>query len=607
MKRQSIVAKRSWASAVLWGLLGGCGHGPPAHSPPAFSRNLDLEGLERAVRFREPSVTVVMSLANQYLASRRFSDGQATFCARAAELPERPLFLALCGLFQARLAPEVPLLRRVAWVNDALGKLDRAALTDGLSRYLRGLVAAELPPRFDRSKQATADLEWMLTQTGAFPSGLRRGAYLGLARLYAGAGQPERSRQMQDHAGGAPDGDAPVLLTNFAITARAGLRFTEPALTEPAPGVFVARGFDFADIAFVPVEGGVVAIDAGTSVANAQAALAAFRKQNTSPLRAVIVTHAHWDHVGGLNAYAGPGVEVIAQAGFAAELAKINAIHVPFHFFFGAATVDNLAVAPTRTIAHRETVTIGGQAFVLHPIRSGETEDALLVSLPDRGVVFVGDAFMPYFGAPFVAEGSPEGFFETVALLRTLHPRLLIHGHAPLTDAFTVDVVEPLAAALQVVHAACLAGLAQGQTLSETLGLNLLPPDLEPHPAAVFPFLLMRENFIKRIYQQRTGYWKADGEGLETFTNGEWGAAIDLVGGGDPAALARAATTLADRGDFGLSLRIAEAGLAVHRGEASLTAVRKRALAGLRFKYQFSPFKFIVYSEMAREELPALR
>jgi hypothetical protein len=71
--------------------------------------------------------------------------------------------------------------------------------------------------------------------------------------------------------------------------------------------------------------------------------------------------------------------------------------------------------------------------------------------------------------------------------------------------------------------------------------------------------------------------------------------------------LARAASTLADRGDFGLSLRIAEAGLAVHRGDAALTAVRKRALAGLRAKYQFSPFKFIVYSDMAGEELPALR
>ena len=67
--------------------------------------------------------------------------------------------------------------------------------------------------------------------------------------------------------------------------------------------------------------------------------------------------------------------------------------------------------------------------------------------------------------------------------------------------------------------------------------------------------------------------------------------------------LARAATSLTDRGDFAMALRIADLGLVAHPSAPSLVAVRKRSLEGWRAKYQLSPFKFIVYSELAGADL----
>jgi len=116
-------------------------------------------------------------------------------------------------------------------------------------------------------------------------------------------------------------------------------------------------------------------------------------------------------------------------------------------------------------------------------------------------------------------------------------------------------------------------------------------------------FLLMRENAIKRLYQQLSGYWKPDREGMEVFTPKEEAAALDLVADGDPERLARAAKSLNERGDFAMALRIAELGLTAHPSTSSLVAVRTRALEGLRTKYQLSPFKFIVYSEAAKAGL----
>jgi hypothetical protein len=247
---------------------------------------------------------------------------------------------------------------------------------------------------------------------------------------------------------------------------------------------------------------------------------------------------------------------------------------------------------------------VGGTHFDLYPSHGGETDDALIIHLPERGVTFVGDAFMPYFGAPLLGEGSVEGLLATIKLVRSLHPSLLVHGHPPLSDNFPIAVLPALEEAVSGLYGDTLAGLRAGRPLADALGRNLMPASLAPHPDAVLPYVLMRENLVKRVYQQRTGYWKTDGEGIEVFSSAEQAAALDLVAGGSADALERAVAVLIERGDFALALRVADLALARHPRHADLVAGRSRALTGLRLKNQFNPFKFIVYSELQNAELP---
>lgn len=595
-------SSRGVLSGVVALLLVAAGCGRPAL--PSLTRNLDLEGFEQAVRFKNPATATVAALANQYLATGRDGDGYVYFCERATEVPDRPVFLALCGLFQARMAPTVSLFRRSAWVREAMSRMDRAAAADGLSRYFRGIVSAQLPGRFGRAQQATEDLEWVLSHENEFPPGLRRGAYAGLASAYGKLGKTDAARQAQGRLGGKAGPNAPLLLTAFAVNARDGFRFAAPALVKMAPGVYVAQGYDFADIGFVVTDDQVVAIDAGTSEANARDALVALRKITDKPIRTVILTHGHWDHVGGLRALAGPDTQVIAQARFPEELERANATPFTFRDFFGNATPGLLEVQPTHLVGQVENLLIGGTRLTLYPVHGGETDDALLIQLPDNGTVFVGDAFMPYFGAPFVAEGSVDGLLDTIALLRSLNPRLLIHGHPPLTENFPVSILEPLETSLHVLERDVRRAMKEGIPLTDALARNLVPAELEASPDAVTPFLLMRENAIKRLYAQGTGYWKPDREGIEVFSRREEAAVFDLITNGDAQALVRAATSLADRGDLAMSLKVTDLALVTHPTDTALLGLRTRALEGLRAKYQFSPFKFIVYSELAGEETP---
>src|SRR6266568_3350621 len=69
---------------------------------------------------------------------------------------------------------------------------------------------------------------------------------------------------------------------------------------------------------------------------------------------------------------------------------------------------------------------------------------------------------MPYLGAPFFAEGSPEGLLDTLSFIRDLRPRALIQGHPALTDLFTVDALEGLQIALGALREHVLGGIGRG-------------------------------------------------------------------------------------------------------------------------------------------------
>src|SRR4030095_1466641 len=254
-------------------------------------------------------------------------------------------------------------------------------------------------------------------------------------------------------------------------------------------------------------------------------------------------------------------------------------------------------VRPHHLVREPEALTAGGTRFVLYPAHGGETADALLIHVPERGALFVGDAFMPYLGAPFVAEGSAEGLLETMARIRSLRPRVLVHGHPPLTDIFTVEALPAIEATLRELHQRVRTGVGEGRTLVEILHDNILPASLREHPASVLPYLVMRDNFIKRVYHQSTGYWKPDGEGMEVLAPREWAAALDLLGGHHEDAFVRSVRELAERGDDVLALKLAQLGLVRYPSSETLTALRHRALDSLRLRHQqLRPFKFIIYS-----------
>jgi Alkyl sulfatase dimerisation len=225
------------------------------------------------------------------------------------------------------------------------------------------------------------------------------------------------------------------------------------------------------------------------------------------------------------------------------------------------------------------------------------------VAVP-RGVLFAGDVMMPYLGAPFFAEGSPDGLLDALALIVEIGPRVLVHGHALQTEVFTANTIPGLLAALTELRDQSLAGIGRGLTLTGLLKASVLPEVLREHPAAVGPYLATRDHFVQRLYHQHSGYWQPDGQGLEPYDAADRAAALDLLAGGRPEQFASTARTLLAQRDPGLALEIVNAGLARHPQADELPQLRQQALHRLMERHQLQdPFRFLIYAELAGVEL----
>jgi glyoxylase-like metal-dependent hydrolase (beta-lactamase superfamily II) len=564
----------------------------------------NVESLKVAAGWPGPDRATLVTLATVLAATGQDQEGQRFFEALSASQPDQVLPLTLAGFFQVRAGEDIAA---------GVAKLDEAASRDlGPAQYYRGLALSGLPAEAGHAEQAIADLQFVLAVRDQFPSNMIRAVYHGLAAAYDALGKRDLAEKAAADSGlSAVPANARLQFGGGWTNAADGYHFSQPAIVEVAAGVRAARGYDFADFAFVSTDAGVVAIDAGTAPRRVLAALAD-AGIDAADVSHVILTHAHFDHAGGFAALSGPRTQVIAQANFPSELERQHANVVPFRSFIGEGAgfgggdpdVTPPEIAVGQLITERTEMTIGGTQFVLYPTSGGETGDALMVYLPESGVLFTGDVMMPYLGAPFFAEGSPDGLLEALKLITELEPSVLLQGHTVLTEQFTAEAIPGLLAALTELRDRSLAGIRRGLTLTDLLAARVLPEVLRDHPAAVGPYLATRDHFVQRLHHQQSGYWQPDGQGLEPVGPAERAAALDLLAGGNPDRFASAARTLLAQRDAALALEIVTAGLASHPEHEGLGRLRQQALYQLMERHQLQdPFRFLIYAELAGAEI----
>jgi len=110
----------------------------------------------------------------------------------------------------------------------------------------------------------------------------------------------------------------PSLWRQSQLCARQGL-------FEVTEGIYQVRGLDLSNMTIVEGDRGVIVIDPLISTETAAAALALYRQhRGDRPVTAVIYTHSHGDHFGGVRGVVTGGVPILAPAGFLEHAVEEN-------------------------------------------------------------------------------------------------------------------------------------------------------------------------------------------------------------------------------------------------------------------------------------------
>ena len=165
-----------------------------------------------------------------------------------------------------------------------------------------------------------------------------------------------------------------------------GLRSMLPVQVEEiADGVYWSRSF--ANAGWVVTDDGVVLIDTGGGI-SARLVLAELQKTTDRPVRHIIYTHGHEDHVTGAHLFAQEGTRVIAHEMVPERLRKYELLRqhtnrinsLQFNFDLSAARPTYRY--PDVTYHDTHSFELGGRRFELFHGR-GETDDATVVHVPD--------------------------------------------------------------------------------------------------------------------------------------------------------------------------------------------------------------------------------
>lgn len=229
-----------------------------------------------------------------------------------------------------------------------------------------------------------------------------------------------------------------------------------------------------------------------------------FDEVDDGPIRYIISTQAHNDHVGGVHAFRQQGTVYVAQQNNPMEQAEDHrtrgrmARWARVWFPFSREQIQGLVAerpdlpwhndipTPDLTFDRRLAFTVGSMRFELYG-GAGETTDSAIVWLPEQRVALISNLLgplFPHFPNLNTLRGQKYRFVEpylaSIATLRELRPELLVTGRGePIRGADLIDAaLERLAGAVDYVHRETLAGLNGDKDMLTLMREVRLPPEL---------------------------------------------------------------------------------------------------------------------------------
>ncbi|MCY4139387.1 MAG: alkyl/aryl-sulfatase [Rhodobacteraceae bacterium] len=356
-----------------------------------------------------------------------------------------------------------------------------------------------------------------------------------------------------------------------------------------ADNVFQAFGYAASNVYMIRGDDGLVIIDTSESTGAAENILAEFRKISDLPVRTIIYTHSHRDHVSGATVFAEGGQpEIFASTRFSDDSLIVASAHprptkamqvrTKRQFGIGLSYPDEIigigvgpgdrplkglgmgSVPPTRRIGDGgERISRCGVDLDL-VMAPGETPDHMVVWYQDKGVLFCGDNYYRSFPNLYAIRGTVyrdfDAWADTLDLLMGFDADVLAPGHTKAligADRIT-EVLRDYRDAIRHVVDETRQGMDAGLTIDELAHSVKLPDDLAEKP-------YLREFYgrvdwsVRAYFVGTMGWFDGNPTSLGTLAPRDEGRRfIELIGG--PDAVLEATENARSTGDYQWALQL---------------------------------------------------
>ncbi|MFH1489559.1 MAG: alkyl/aryl-sulfatase [Pseudomonadota bacterium] len=325
-------------------------------------------------------------------------------------------------------------------------------------------------------------------------------------------------------------------------------------------GVYVAVGFDESNASMIEGDDGMIVIDTLLATEAAKIVLREFRRVTTKPVRGIIYTHSHMDHISGATVFAGEGnPDIFSRAPFSPE--KISPLqpilmrrearqfgrHLPSKDIINRGLAPGKAptggfgkgyIPPNRTFKSKRLKTNMAGVKIILVAAPGETDDQLYAWLPEKKVLFCGDNYYKVFPNLYAIRGTTyrdvRQWADSLDEMSRLGADFLVPGHTrPVSGRGRIkENLENYRDAILAVYHQTIEEMNRGLTPDELVEVVKLPSHLADKPY-LQEFYGAVPWAVRSIYNGHLGWFDGNPTNLFPLSPREESRRLAIIAGGE--------------------------------------------------------------------------